>query len=282
VLTDLSPLRAALPAALVALDFDGTLAPISPHPDDARPVAGVGQVLRDVRATGAAVAIVSGRSVASLLRISGLDAVPGIVIYGLHGVERWENGELRTPATPAGIDELRVRLPKIVASAADDAAVWIEDKELSLVVHTRLTADPDRLVEVLRAPVTEAAAAAGLEVRPGKEVLEICIPGTDKGTAIRELIGDETAAVLYAGDDVGDLPAIREVTAWSARSGRPKLAVAISPAGTGPLAALADVTVPDPQRLLSLLRQIIGDAGECDWRSPALWVTVTAAAVVPI
>ena len=264
MLTDWSALRAALPSALVALDFDGTLAPISPHPDDARPVAGVIRVLRDVRATGAAVAIVSGRSVASLLRVSGLDAVPGIVIYGLHGVERWANGELRAPAPPAGIDELRARLPKIVASTADDAAVWIEDKELSLVVHTRLTADPDRLVEVLRAPVTEAAVVAGLEVRPGKEVLEICIPGTDKGTAIRELIGDGTAAVLYAGDDVGDLPAIREVTAWSARTGRPKLAIAVSPSGTGPLAGLADVTVPDPQRLLSLLRQIIGNAGECD------------------
>ena len=113
MLTDRSALRAALPSALVALDFDGTLAPISPHPDDARPVAGVHQVLRDVRATGAAVAIVSGRSVASLLQVSGLDAVPGIVIYGLHGVERWANGELRAPAPPAGIDELRARLPKI-------------------------------------------------------------------------------------------------------------------------------------------------------------------------
>jgi trehalose 6-phosphate phosphatase len=106
--------------------------------------------------------------------------------------------------------------------------------------------------------VTEAVTAAGLEVRPGREVLEICIPGTDKGTAIRELIGDETAAVCYAGDDVGDLPAVREVNAWAARTGRPKLAVAISSPGTGPLAGLADVTVPDPPSLLSLLRQLIG------------------------
>jgi trehalose 6-phosphate phosphatase len=259
VLTDLSPLRATLPSALVALDFDGTLAPISPHPDDARPVAGVLQVLRDVRATGAALAVVTGRSVASLLRVSGFDAVPGIVIYGMHGVERWENGRLRAPATPPGLDELRLSLPKIVASVAVDPAVWIEDKELSLVIHTRLTAEPDRLAEILRAPVAEAAAAAGLEMRPGKEVLEICIPGIDKGTAIRELIGDETAAVCYAGDDVGDLPAVREVNAWSSRNGRPKLAVAVSPSGMGPLAGLADLTVPDPHSLLLLLRQIIGD-----------------------
>jgi trehalose 6-phosphate phosphatase len=259
VLTKLYPLRAALSSALVALDFDGTLAPISPHPDDARPLAGVHQILLDVRATGATLAVVTGRSVASLLRVSGFDTVPGIVVYGLHGIERWENGRLRAPAPPAGIHELRLSLPKILASVAGDAAVWIEDKELSLVVHTRLTAQPDHLVEVLRAPVAEAAAAAGLEARPGKEVLEICIPGTDKGTAIRELISDETAAVFYAGDDVGDLPAVREVNAWSGRNGRPKIAVAVSPSGMGPLAELADVTVPDPHRLIALLRQLIGD-----------------------
>ena len=259
MLTDLSPLRAAISSALVALDFDGTLAPISPHPDDARPLAGALQVLRDVRATGASLAVVTGRSVASLLRVSGFGAVPGIVIYGLHGIERWENGELRASAPPAGLRELRLRLPGIVTSATGDAAVWIEDKELSLVVHTRLTADPDRHLAALREPVGKAAAAAGLEVRPGREVLEICIPGTDKGTAIRELIGDETAAVCYAGDDTGDLPAIREVNAWSVRSGRPKLAVAVSPAGPGPLAGLADATVADPQGLISLLRQIIAD-----------------------
>ena len=257
MLTDLNPLRAALPSALVALDFDGTLAPIAPHPDDARPVAGVLELLCDVRATGAALAIVTGRSVASLLRLSGFGAVPGIVVYGLHGVERWEDGQLRAPAPPAGIGELRLSLPGIIARTVHDPAVWIEDKELSLVVHTRLTADPDRLVEALRAPVTKAVADAGLEVRPGREVLEIVIPGTDKGTAIRELIDDETSAVCYAGDDLGDLPAIGAVNAWSGRTGRPKLTVAVSPAGPGPLAAAADVTVADPQGLVVLLRQLI-------------------------
>ena len=79
---DLDPLRAGLPSGLVALDFDGTLAPISPRPGDARPLTGAGQLLRDVRATGATLAIVTGRTVASLLRVSGFGAIPGIVIYG--------------------------------------------------------------------------------------------------------------------------------------------------------------------------------------------------------
>jgi trehalose 6-phosphate phosphatase len=260
VITDLHPLRAALSSALVALDFDGTLAPISPHPDDARPLADAHQILCDVRATGATLAVVTGRTVASLLRVSSFGAVPGIVIYGTHGAERWHEGELRTPAIPPGLHELRLSLPGLLTSIAHDPDLWIEDKGLSLVIHARLTAEPERVLEMLRAPVDKVAAAAGLGVRPGKEVLEICIPGIDKGTAIHELLSDDTAAALYAGDDLGDLPAIQEVNAWAERSGRPTLTVGVSPRGTGPIAEQTDITVPDPQGLMSLLRQILQDA----------------------
>ena len=231
--TDLSALRAALPSALVALDFDGTLAPVSPHPDDARPVAGVQRMLRDVRATGAALAVVTGRSVASLLRVSGFGAVPGIVIYGLHGVERWENGKLRAPATPG-------RHRRAPAEPAGDGRRPGRSRGLDRGQGTvARRAHPAH--RRAGSPGRGAAGAGhrrrgrrGLEVRPGKEVLEIVIPGTDKGTAIRELTSERTAAMLYAGDDVGDVPAVAEMRAWSDRSGRPALAVAISAAGAGP------------------------------------------------
>jgi trehalose 6-phosphate phosphatase len=252
-------------ACLVALDFDGTLAPITPHPEDARPLAGVHQVLRDVRATGAALAVVTGRSVSSLLRVSGFGAIPGIVVYGTHGAERWQEGSLRAAAAPPGLEELRERLPGLVAGIVRDRDVWVEDKGLSLVVHARLTARPERVLERLREPVEEAAAAAGLGVRPGREVLEICLPGIDKGTAVRELLGTDRAAVLYAGDDVGDLDAMVEVNAWAKRAGRPGFTVAVGPGG-GPLAGVADVTVPDPQGLLDLLRKLllaVGRFGGC-------------------
>ena len=254
MITDLYPLS----SALVALDFDGTLAPISPHPDDARPLPGAQRILRAVRATGATLAVVTGRSVASLLHVSGFGAIPGIVIYGTHGAERWQAGELHTPAAPPGLDELRLSLPGLLASVARD--LWMEEKSLSLVIHARLTAEPERVLEMLRAPVEKAAAAAGLGVRPGKEVLEICLPGIDKGTAIRELLSNDPAAAFYAGDDLGDLPAMAEVNAWAERSGRPALTVGVSPRERDPVAEQADLTVPDPQSLLSLLRQILEEA----------------------
>jgi trehalose 6-phosphate phosphatase len=252
---DLDALRAALPSGLVALDFDGTLAPVSPLPGDARPLDGAGLLLRDLRATGATLAVVTGRTIASLLRVSGFDAIPGIVIYGTHGAERWQAGQLRAPAPPPGLAELRASLPGLLASIEPD--LWLEDKGLSLVIHARLTPDPDRFLEILRAPVGEAAAAAGLGVRPGKEVLEICIPGLDKGAALVELLDGDPAAACYAGDDLGDLPAIGAVNAWAGRTGRPALTVGVSASGRGPVAGQAGLTVPDPQGLMSLLRQLL-------------------------
>lgn len=56
------------------------------------------------------------------------------------------------------------------------------------------------------------------------------------------------------------------MNAWSDRSGRPTLAVAVSPSGQGPLAEMADVTVPDPSSLISLLRQIVEDGNRPAWR----------------
>jgi trehalose 6-phosphate phosphatase len=241
-----------LAPALVALDFDGTLAPITPHPEDARPVPGADRMLRAVRATGATLAVVSGRSVASLLRVSGFGAIPGIVIYGTHGAERWEAGVLRAAAAPPGLEELRGGLPGLIASLVREPDVWIEDKSLSLVVHARLTAAPESVLERLREPVEKAAAAVGLGVRPGREVLEICVPGIDKGTALRELLDGDPAAALYAGDDVGDLDAMVEVRAWAQRSGRLGCTVAVG-RDDGPLAGAADVTVADPRALLGLL-----------------------------
>jgi len=144
----------------------------------------------------------------------------------------------------------------------------VENKSLSLVVHARLTAQPERLLSRLRKPVEEAAAAVGLGVRPGREVLEICLPGIDKGTAVRELLEEDRAAVLYAGDDVGDLDAMAEVNAWAERVGRPGLTVAVG-AADGPVAGVADVTVPDPEGLLDLLRRLLLAAfavGSSGWR----------------
>jgi trehalose 6-phosphate phosphatase len=253
----LAAVRAVLPHALIALDFDGTLAEISPRPRDARPLQGVPMLLGQIRRTGATVAVITGRTTSSLLEVSGLGSIPGIVIYGLHGAERWRHGRLEASPPPSGIAYLRDRLPGVIASAVQESAIWIEDKGLSLVIHARLTSEPDTVIAVLAEPIRRLANRAGLDVRPGKEVLEICLPGIDKGTAIDELLTDDTSAVLYAGDDIGDVPAFDRVREWAKRTRRPALAIAV----TGPNTSVAqhsDVAVPNPLALLSLLRRFAG------------------------
>jgi trehalose 6-phosphate phosphatase len=253
----LAAVRAAAPHALIALDFDGTLAEISPRPQDARPLQGVPMLLGRIRRTGARVAVVTGRTTSSLLEVSGLDSIPGIVIYGLHGAERWHDNRLEAPPPPPGIAYLRDRLPGVIATAVQDRAIWIEDKGLSLVIHTRLTSEPDGALAVLAEPVTRFATRVGLDVRPGKEVLEICLPGIDKGTAIDELLTEDTSAVLYAGDDTGDVPAFDRVREWADQTRRPTLTIAVTEPGTS-VAQHTDVAVPNPLALVSMLHRFAG------------------------
>jgi trehalose 6-phosphate phosphatase len=221
----LPELTAVIDGALIALDFDGTASEIVPDPATARPVAGIIDALSTLAAHGARVAIVTGRDVATLLTLAPVTSVPGVTLSGLHGAELWRGGVLKTRAEPAGLDQLRESLPPILRSV--DQAAWLEDKRLSLVVHTRTAVDPDDTLRRLRQPVTERAGALGLDVVGGKYVLEIRIPGLSKADALAELLTPATTGALFAGDDLGDLPALAAIRSWGFRTGRPAITVAI-------------------------------------------------------
>ncbi|MBN9619387.1 MAG: trehalose-phosphatase, partial [Actinobacteria bacterium] len=140
-ITDLiDALRPRLDGALIATDFDGTLAPLVPDPEASRPVPGAVDALVALAGKGARIAVVTGREAAVAVRLGGLDAVPGIVVAGLYGVQTWSAGILHSPESPPVVDALRARLPEALDGADPD--VWIEDKGLSLVVHARRAADP--------------------------------------------------------------------------------------------------------------------------------------------
>jgi trehalose 6-phosphate phosphatase len=232
--------------AVIAVDFDGTVTPISPHPADSIPNQTVLDQLSRLARTGVKIAVVTGRSATSAVDVGKLAQVPGIVVEGLYGAESWHNGSLTTRPTPENMQALRVVLPNMVERLVADPRVWIEDKRLSLVVHARLTDNPDTVLDTLREPVDALAREHGMEVRPGAEVLEICIPGIDKASAIWRLVDDETEALLYIGDDVGDLPAFAAVRQWRERTGKPGLIVGVVPRPESPIAGVADLEVLDP------------------------------------
>src|SRR2546430_2674998 len=90
----LRAVRADPGRALVAVDYDGTLAPIVADPGQARPAPGALDALRRLAGTLGALAIVTGRPAAEVVRLGGLDAVPGLVVAGQYGAERWHDGTL--------------------------------------------------------------------------------------------------------------------------------------------------------------------------------------------
>jgi trehalose 6-phosphate phosphatase len=250
----LAALLAVPDQALVALDFDGTISAIVPEPADARPVGGALPALRRLAGRVAGLAVVTGRPAATVVRLGGLDAVPGIIVEGVYGAERWQDGRLELADPPPGLAAVAVELPSVVASAGP--GVWIEDKRVSVVVHTRRAPDPDAALAALADPVRHLAERNGLELHPGRFVLEIRPPGYDKGRVLRQLVADvRPSAVLFAGDDLGDLPAFAAVAALRA-DGIAGVTVASASDEAAEVAEHADLVVDGPAGVVALLTEI--------------------------
>jgi trehalose 6-phosphate phosphatase len=245
-------LRSHLDGALIATDFDGTLAPLVLDPDRSAPVHGAIDALSTLARRGAQVAVITGRDAATVVRLGGLDAVPRLVVAGVYGIETWTGGRLSTPETPAAVDRLRERLPRIVERGDPD--VWIEDKRLSLVVHARKARDPAAALAELSGPVAALGHELGFELHPGSDVLELRLPGFDKAAALGRLAEGRSAA-LYLGDDVGDLPAFAQ-TRRLRESGQPAYCVGVLSSGVDAIAEAADATVDRPEDVVDLLRAI--------------------------
>jgi trehalose 6-phosphate phosphatase len=237
--------------ALIALDFDGTLAPIVSVPSEARPHPAVLPALRRLATAVGTLAIITGRPAASALRLGGFGAIPGMIVIGHHGWERWQDGELTSPPPPPGVALARAELPALLAGAPE--GTWVEDKPHALVVHTRRTADPEGTQRLLAGPLATLAGAAGLDAKPGRLVIELRPHGIDKGTALSALVAErDPVAVLFAGDDLGDLPAFAAVRAARA-AGRYGVTVASASGEVTALAEEADLVVDGPDGVSALL-----------------------------
>jgi trehalose 6-phosphate phosphatase len=239
--------------ALIALDFDGTLAPIVSEPAAARPHPDVLPALRRLATAVGTLAIITGRPAPAVVKLGGFAGVPGLIVIGHHGFERWEAGQLTSPPPPPGAAAARARLPEVLAAARAPDGTWVEDKGHALVVHVRRAADPQAALALLTGPLAELAAAAGLDAKPGRLVIELRPRGIDKGTALTALIAErDPAAVLFAGDDLGDLPAFDAVRAARAH-GRAGVAVYSASDEVTALAAHADLVLDGPKEVAALL-----------------------------
>lgn len=191
---------AATPRLLVALDFDGVLSPLVPVPSDARPLPAAVDAIRTLAGLpDTTVALVSGRGVADLAAVSGVGAP--VVLVGSHGAELGDGGTVLDDAQRAGLDELVNELHQLVDG---QPGVTLERKPAGIAVHVR-NAERAVATRVLDAVRAGPAARPGVEVTPGKEVLDLAVLRVNKGIAIDALRERHHAdAVFFAGDDVTD------------------------------------------------------------------------------
>jgi trehalose-phosphatase len=202
-ITDAIEEIARTPNLLVALDFDGTLAPTVDDPERARATPEArSAVLSLLAVPGTRVALVSGRAIASLERAA--DLPEAVLLVGSHGAEFRLDGQSSAPRLSveerARLGELSVALDAI---AARFSAVRIEGKPAGYALHTRL-ATPEDAGEA-QAEALRIAEDPAIFSRGGKDVLEFSVRPADKGSALQRL-RDYTGAsrILFVGDDVTD------------------------------------------------------------------------------
>lgn len=244
----LAAVRASPSGALVALDYDGTLAPIVADPALAGAAAGAPAALAALTARGVRLVVVTGRPAATAVALGGFGGLAGLVVLGQYGLERWADGQTTSPEPLPGLPAAR--------SGLSAMGLAYEDKGLSLVVHTRGSADPLGAQAALLAPLSELGQRVGLEVHAGRLVIELRPPGFDKRAALLAAAAPLPGAVLYAGDDVGDGPAFDAVDELRAR-GVPGVTV-FSDSSEGPAALRerADLVVDGPAGVVALLAEI--------------------------
>jgi trehalose 6-phosphate phosphatase len=245
--------------AVIALDFDGTISPIVEDPAAARAHPGAPGALARLAPLVNAVVIITGRPAALAVEYGGFAEVEGLTVLGQYGAERWESGVLHTPEPPPGVAEVRAKLPEVLAAAGAPDGTSIEDKGHALAVHTRRTTEPQVAIDRLRGILAALAERTGLTVEPGRYVLELRPPGMDKGAALRGFVAERAAtAVLYAGDDLGDLAAYDAVEELRAK-GLAGVTVCSGSDEVAVLAERADVVVDGPDGVVRLLTKLAAD-----------------------
>ncbi|HJV98794.1 MAG TPA: trehalose-phosphatase [Arthrobacter sp.] len=193
---------------LVAMDFDGTIAPIVDHAGDARPLPRSATALAGLAALPrTTTALISGRALASLRAV----ASPPVdtLLIGSHGAEAWlgpGSAELTLDDNQrALLAEVRGILEEIVEQAP---GTLLEDKPAGVVLHTRL-ATPDVAEDAVAAARAVLQDRRGVFLKNGKQVLETSVVNASKGegvTFLRQITG--ATAVLFAGDDTTDEDAL--------------------------------------------------------------------------
>ncbi|MDF0489810.1 trehalose-phosphatase [Sphingomonas sp. H39-1-10] len=228
-----APPPTLLESASLFLDFDGTLVDLADRPDGVSVDAGLTDLLAGLaRRLDGRVAIVSGRSLAQLDALLG-PVARTLALSGSHGCEHRWHGATARPERPDSLDHVAEAMH---AAAAGQDGVIVEEKSFGVALHYRLA--PGFGAEALSL-AERLAAHHDLAIQHGKMMIELRVPGSDKGVAVARLMERPDMAgtrPIFIGDDLTDEPAFvaaRDSGGHAILVGEPR-------------ASAADYGLPDP------------------------------------
>lgn len=203
---DATPLREALAAAarvpilLVACDFDGTLSPIAPVPDQARADGEAMRALSDLALTPHThAAVISGRSLTQLRTLTG--SPRKVLLVGSHGAEP---GDREVCLTVGEEDALRVIQAELEAIASSAPGFLLERKPAGFAFHYR-RAGEEGAHAATAAVLSGPAKREGVFVVHGNKVIELSLVRPDKGGAMwAARVRAGASAAVFIGDDTTD------------------------------------------------------------------------------
>ncbi|MFT4147634.1 MAG: trehalose-phosphatase [Micrococcaceae bacterium] len=187
---------------LIALDFDGTLAPFVARPEDARMSNTASSTLQQLsELSDTFVALVSGRNLESLQEVASPEQKYYLV--GSHGAEMNFTG-----ASAALSPEQRELLDNATTDLQHTTRQFpgshVEHKPSASVFHFRdVNESHEESIEKIMQDFQEKY--PDIHMMAGNKVFEFAVLDTNKGEALKALRNEiKPDSILFAGDDVTD------------------------------------------------------------------------------
>lgn len=230
---------------LIILDYDGTLSPFVPNPEDALPTRELYALLKRLVADPAnTIAISSGRDHNTLERWFG--RLP-LTLAAEHGAFYKENGRWYSNLPEESWNDEIIRLIQHIIHKTPGSRMEI--KETAVVWHYRnvnswlASIREEELVKRLAEP----CARQGLQIMKGNKIVEIKSPAYTKGSEVKRLMAkDDYDFILAIGDDVTDEDMFRALPPW---------AITIK---IGSISDYARFNLQSQTETLPFLRQLVG------------------------
>lgn len=219
------------------LDYDGTLVGIKTNPEDAVASENLKELLQKLSSLYR-VYIITGRSLEEMFSFLGRK----LSYVALHGALTYVQGSISYNVD--GFESFRLKCDSIYRNNLDLIEKYpglrMYNKSGNVLFHLGLMKEEQRATLV--GIVNSLAIESGLELYKGKAIVEIRIPGVNKGTAIRKLAGGRSSIII--GDDATDEDAFRlNPEAITIHVGKP-------PTG-------AKFTLPEPNDVIELIEMIV-------------------------